>query len=203
MNESQWAQKQGKGKKYLWLVIVFAALCVAAVIFLRNNSEILWGSADQHAQKKDTARAPDVAIPEKSRTLPAAPAEKKLETVSASQGRPAAAPAGPKEVPKAAPSVSGSVLLEKITCTLVDKSRPSLRLSLALVFPENGALRQEILVKRDNLKVMVKRTLATKSMDDIVIDSLRKDLKSVINSLLENGAISDIEFKEFSLDKVE
>jgi flagellar basal body-associated protein FliL len=50
---------------------------------------------------------------------------------------------------------------------------------------------------------MVQKTLATKSMDDMVVDALRKDIRSGLNSILENGALSDIEFKEFRIDKVE
>lgn len=96
-----------------------------------------------------------------------------------------------------------TISLTGISCKLIDKSRPSILLSLSLAFPENRELESEILVKRDNLKIMVQKTLASKSLDDMVKDSLRKDIKSALNPLLENGAITDVEFKEFRIDKVE
>ena len=222
----------GKRKNYLWLVILIAVVCIAAGIFIRNNSDVLGVS---HGQNKEaTATGPHAPVPlaapkaEPKKDEPViAPVPKALRPRQwpkspgkagnqAGQSRlgaqsVAAGPAATRQSGRgprakshpAPPGAAESVPLEGRTCRLMDKSQPSIRLSLLLSFPENKALKQEILVKRDNLKVMVKKTLATKSMDDLVVDSLRNDLKSGLNSVLESGAITDIEFKEFRIEKVE
>jgi flagellar basal body-associated protein FliL len=180
MPDSQWLDHHGKRKKYLWLVICAAAVCIAAGLFIRNNSDILLA---KHAQKKEAIRQSPAA---------SAPVRQPASDQSSS-----AAPPAP------ALSAVRTISLTGISCKLIDKSRPSILLSLSLAFPENRELESEILVKRDNLKIMVQKTLASKSLDDMVKDSLRKDIKSALNPLLENGAITDVEFKEFRIDKVE
>jgi flagellar basal body-associated protein FliL len=248
MHESQWLDHHEKRKNYLWLIILIAAVCIAAGIFIRNNSDVLGVS---HRQNKETnAPVPQsvpASLPAQSTGLTAAKGEPKkdgpiiapvqsapagamaeqprekqetrqvkaaLEPKALAQAlpqpeKPAAAPvpkssmAPPSQLQASVPGGNESVPLERVVCRLMDKSQPSIRLSLLLSFPTNKALKQEILVKRDNLKVMVKKTLAAKSMDDMVVDSLRRDLKSDLNSVLENGAITDIEFKEFRIEKVE
>ena len=118
----------------------------------------------------------------------------------------AAASKGPAEPPvKNAPKPVAlrTASLNGIRCKLIDASRPAILLSLSLVFPENTELEREILMKRDDLKVLVQKTMASKSLDDMVKDSLGKDIRSALNALLENGAITNVEFKEFMIDKAE
>jgi flagellar basal body-associated protein FliL len=237
--DSQWLNHHGKRKNYLWLIILALAVCVAAALFIRNNSDFLGVSKKQkndliaaespvvsmpaHAtQAPPAAAAQQQAAPSPARPEPPKAAREPavVKPASVTKGKAATAEKTQPKTPPAAPvahaapvapvakavsaaPASESVLLDKITCRLMDKSQPSILLSLSVSFPQNKALRQEILVKRDNLKVLVKRTLATKSLDDMIVDSLRKDLESGLNSVLENGAVTDIEFKEFRIEKVE
>jgi flagellar basal body-associated protein FliL len=203
MPDSQWLDHHGKRKNYLWLVILIVALCIGAGIFIRNNSDVLGVS---HEQKKEPVATAAPVVPVAPVKQPAPAPQPRPTNPTSAPVQPAAKPqqttvASPLPVP-VTPG-NESVPLVGITCRLVDKSQPSIRLSLLLSFPPNTALKQEILVKRDNLKVMVKKTLSAKSLDDMVVDSLRRDLKSGLNSVLENGAITDIEFKEFRIEKVE
>jgi flagellar basal body-associated protein FliL len=208
--DSNWLDHHGKRKNYLWLAILVVAACVGAFIFVRNNSEVLGVSHDQKREPLAAAlpvTQPLTAPPEIQPPAPVQPQPKPaksapVEPATVPQQATAAPPATATPSPPAA-GTNESVPLEGITCSLIDKSQPSIRLSMLLSFPVNAALKQEILLKRDNLKVMVKKTLALKSLDDMVVDSLRRDLKSGLNSVLENGAITDIEFKEFRIEKVE
>jgi flagellar basal body-associated protein FliL len=215
MSESQWLDHHGRRKNYLWLVIIMAAVCIAAGIFVRNNSEVLGVSGKRSKEPPAAVQDTQKAMPAPSTAAAAAPAEPRKdvsEDVSPAKAT-AVKPPDPREIRRenvpvpaqkvSAGTVNESVPLERIACRLMDKSQPSIVLSLLLSFPVNPALKQEILVKRDNLKIMVKKTLATKSLDDMVVDSLRRDLKSGLNSVLENGEIADIEFKEFRIEKVE
>jgi flagellar basal body-associated protein FliL len=215
MPDSQWLDQRGKKKNYLWLVILAAMVCIAAGVFIRNNSDVLGAFGKQKKEAGEAipgARAPLSAL---STSAPVASHETKEmalptgENAAAKEAAEKTRETHPGAVEKkrdnaVPPAVTNeSVALEGITCRLMDKSQPSIRLSLLLSFPANKALRREILVKRDNLKVMAKRTIATKSLDDMIVDSLRRDLAAGLNSVLENGVITDIEFKEFRIDKVE
>jgi flagellar basal body-associated protein FliL len=202
MHDSQWIDRHGKRKNYLWLIIIVLAVCVAAALFIRNNSDVLGMSGSRKNERKPPVTVPlqVPTAPMHAPTQPAPVAAVKPPAEAVVKPLPKPAAAGPAA--QAARTVE-SVILDNITCRLMDKSKPSILLSLSLLFPENKALRQEILVKRDNLKVMVKKTLAAKSINDMVVDSLRRDLESGLNSVLENGAITGIEFKEFRIEKVE
>ena len=92
-----------------------------------------------------------------------------------------------------------SVVLSGIICRLITKKQPTLRISVALKFKADTDLKHELRVKRDDLRVVVQKTLSTKSLDDIIVDSLRNDVKQGMNALIEHGVILDIEFKEFTI----
>jgi len=203
MPDSQWLNHRARKKNYLWLIIIIAAIGIGAGIFIRNNSEIF---VAPDAQKKEpvSSEPPKVApTPAPRSAIPVIAPERVPQTPRPpAKASPEKSEAGSRQV-AAAPNAAGAVSLNGITCKLMDKTRPSMRLSLSLVFPKNHELEQEILMKRDDLKIMVQKTLASKSVDEIKRDSLKKDIKSALNPLLENGAITDIEFKEFRIDKVE
>jgi flagellar basal body-associated protein FliL len=95
------------------------------------------------------------------------------------------------------------MVLGDITCRLADRSKPVLRLSIEMYFPDDPGFAHELLLKRDNLKVLVRKVLSTKFLDDLVVEKLRMELRNVLNGILEKGQISDIEFRDFRIDKVE
>jgi flagellar basal body-associated protein FliL len=206
MPDSQWLNHHAKRKNYLWLIVLGAAACIAAGIFIKNNSEIFYAP---HAREK--VQAP--SVPPKVVVAPVSAAPVKLpEAVAespeagnqqAKAGSTVPRPQETKEPPAQGKDGDGEVTLNNITCRMVDKTRPSILLSLSLVFPKNQELQREILMKRDDLKIMVQKTLASKSFADMIKDSLRKDIKAALNPLLERGAVTDVEFKEFRIDKVE
>jgi flagellar basal body-associated protein FliL len=252
MSEGSWLAHQKKRNNFLWIIIIMVSTLIAAGIFLRNNSDLLWGSKNE--KKEGRGFAVGSEEPEKKEPF-AVSAEKEPSLKAFSEVQPvskktftpgiASAPAqsaftqattdvkgllekeplttkpivkqgrAPKEA--ASPSVPAqpeaqqmqaeigttSLLLSDIKCVLMDRKKPTLLLSLELYFGDNEALKKEILLKRDNLKVMVKKALVSKSLDDLVVETLRVELKKAINALLEKGKVLDIEFREFRLDKVE
>ena len=59
------------------------------------------------------------------------------------------------------------------------------------------SLGQELMLKRDDFRVIVCKVLHGKQLSEIVIDKLRRELKDGMNGLLENGGIVDVEFTDF------
>ena len=95
-----------------------------------------------------------------------------------------------------------SVTISGIACRLRDGKALRVVLSLELLFP-SGPLQREVLLKRENLKVMVQKIIAEKSMDELTVDSLREQTKRAMNRILEKGSISDVIFLNFSIEKVQ
>jgi flagellar basal body-associated protein FliL len=89
-----------------------------------------------------------------------------------------------------------SVVLEEFSCTLADRQGLQVRIALEL-FYNNPALKRELLLKRENCKTLVRKVLAGKRLDEIVVDSLRREIIDEINEILERGRIVDVEFKNF------
>ena len=90
------------------------------------------------------------------------------------------------ETPSRAPA--SSVLLPDIKCALRDRGAFKVVLSLEL-FMADDSFKREVLLKRENLKVMVQKVLAAKTLDELIIDSLRSETKTAMNALLEKNMI--------------
>jgi flagellar basal body-associated protein FliL len=229
MSDESWlSQSQKKRKKNRWTLVLISAVLVAAGIFLKNNHELLWSTkrtdkSDLNKESpvfsiKDTVKPEAglkkvaVAAPLASNPAPVAEkkaepkaetkAEKKVEKKETDLPLPGKDTVKPGAETLKAPQKS-SVLLSDIRCFLRDRKGPGLVLSLNLVIDENRLLKQELLVKKDMLKVMIKKTVSEKNFDDMKVDSLRFEIKKSLNALLENGNITDIEIKELRIDKVE
>jgi len=89
-----------------------------------------------------------------------------------------------------------SVEIPDVRCTLADPDTVIIVISLKLLF-QGAALEQEVLLKREDLKVMLRKEFAALKLSDIVVDRLRGRLKAAMNTLLEKGSIEDIEFIKF------
>jgi flagellar basal body-associated protein FliL len=233
MSDESWlSQSRKKRNKNRWTLVLILAVLVAAGIFLKNNHELLWSSkgpdkSDVNTESpvfsiKDTVKpeagsqkaavaAPLVSnhaplvekkVEPNAETKPEVKAELKALKKGTDLPLPGKDTAKPGAETFRAPQKS-SVLLSDIRCFLRDRKGPGLVLSLDLVFDENRQLKQELLVKKDMLKVMIKKTVSEKNIDDMKADSLRFKIKKSLNTLLENGKIIDIEIKELRIDKVE
>ncbi|HEX7511556.1 MAG TPA: hypothetical protein VF335_09665, partial [Chitinivibrionales bacterium] len=65
------------------------------------------------------------------------------------------------------------------------------------------AMKKEVLLKRENLKVMVQKVLAAKTLDELIVDSLRAQTKTAMNRILDRGAITDVTFRNFRIEKAQ
>ncbi len=226
MAESSWAdKKRGQSKNILWIIVGILAVGFAIGLFIRNNSDLLLSKNKKNESPVQAARESAQSAQPQNDAVFSTVEKPAVEEVKAPQEKIEQRPKDNAVVPKKAepqpiqkaveptqkivqeslPVVADlpkdSVALAGILCKLIDKTQPKLKVSLKLSFSANKDLKKEILVKRDNLKVMVQKSLSGKSLDDIVVDSLRIGLRSGLNSLLEKGQIADIEFTEFTLQQ--
>ncbi len=87
--------------------------------------------------------------------------------------------------------------IRDVHCRLADRDDFEVVVSLKLIVRQE-ALQQEILLKREDLKVVLRQVLAPKKLSDIVVEKMRAELKKEMGEILERGPIEDIEFLEFN-----
>ena len=183
MPDPNWLEsrkKRSRWKVYAVFLIIFLA---AAFIFLKNNHELLFSKRGPIAQGATHSPASKPAAAN-------APAESSGAAVTGAAKR------------SAALMKTDSVTISDIQCRLRDGKALRVVLSLKLLFP-SGPLTREILLKRENLKVMVQKTVSEKTMDELIVDSLREQTIRAMNRILEKGRIADVTFLNFSIEKVQ
>jgi len=119
--------------------------------------------------------------------------------------RAAVTPAAVKrEQPGTAPAVALRKMVEigHVVCRTVDRDDIRIVFGMRLMY-EPDALREEILEKREPIKLLVQKTIAPKSQADLVVEPLRMELAGVINSVLAGGRLADLELTDFRIEKVE
>jgi flagellar basal body-associated protein FliL len=187
MPEQSWLDiRKKRNNGYLYILVVLAIL--GAAIFLHNNRELFFSKSSGPVKKPLETDS----VTNKKTTEAAA----FLET----QNRPVEKAKEVPQTPGPAPVVF-SVELPDIQCGLLGSREFKVRVSLKL-FLAGDANKNEVLEKRENLKVMAQKVFSTKTIDELVVDSLRLETKAEMNRILEKSAIKDVEFKDFRIDKV-
>lgn len=89
-----------------------------------------------------------------------------------------------------------SLPLEGIHCNLSGADQFFVNVSLKLFF-KGVKTQKELLLKREELKVMVKKVMRGKDLSNVFVETLRDELRGEMNKIVENGSIEDIEFIDF------
>jgi flagellar basal body-associated protein FliL len=183
MSENNWLESRKKKSRRTLLIVFLVVAASASFIFIRNNRELLFSKQERPSRVivQPPPSKPAVANP------PARPSGKAVIIE--------------KNEPKASGGAD-SVTIPDFACRLRDGGALRVVLSLKLIFP-SSALKREILLKREDLKVMVQKAIAEKSMNELNVDSLRGQAKRAMNKILEKAVISDVEFRNFSIEKVQ
>lgn len=184
-----WEDKK-KSKKGIGLIIFSIAIVFIGFLIFNNfdffkqkrETESIKVEDSDKAEKE--VEASEDAKPEKEKTVQ----EEPPETASPEEDK-------ESELEPSEESVL-SIDLPTIKCALADKRGLFVQVTLKVYF-KGKQLEKEILFKRDNIKVIVKRTLLKKHLSEVVVEKLRVELKKEINVLLEQGKIEDIEFLDF------
>jgi flagellar basal body-associated protein FliL len=206
MGDSTWTHKKRKSGKWYVVIVVLLVVAVAAVIF-RNNPEL----STLYKKNNDAA----VKVP---RAAAAAAVTRPAAVVPAAPGADTAGPQAPLAAPTPVPAVRDSVKpslnpaeptlpklrrsipISGIECTLVGRKDVRVLLSLEVFF-DNDSLKDEILLKRKELGVMVQSVISRKNLDEIVVDPLRRQLRMSMNGILNRDTLIDVEFRDFRIEK--
>jgi hypothetical protein len=183
MPEQSWLESRKKNSRWYGYTVFLIIFLVAAVIFLRNNRELLFSKRGPTAQ-------------EATHTLVSKPAAANLSA------KPSGVAVTEAAKRSAALMKTDSVTISGILCRLRGDQTLRVVLSLTLLFP-SGPLKGEVLLKRENLKVMVQKTIAEKSMDELIVDTLRGQTIRAMNRILEKGCITDVTFLNFTMEKAQ
>jgi len=192
---NSWESRK-KEKRPLRLIIFAGIVLLFAGILVLNNFEVF-------LSKKDTADVDVKAA--KSEREEKKVAEEEVEEQS-EEGEKETARADTSEsgsskedTEPAQEDVVGKILtldMPSVKCVLADKKGLYIQVSLKFYF-KGKELEKEILFKRDNITLMVKKVFVKKYLSEIVVDELRAELKKEVNALLEHGKIEDVEFLDF------
>lgn len=191
-----WEDKKKK-KKPIPLIALICLLLVLGGIFIHNNFDTFVKKKEKdvsdvkiirEAEQKDkTAALEKTGKKVKKREKIAA---KKKPSIAKSQTQDSA------NVLEKSPGSMFSVHIPSVQCALADKKGLFIHIALKFYFKDE-VLNDEILFKRDDIKVMVKKVFMKKQLSEIVVDALRAELKKEVNSLLKQGQIEDVEFLDF------
>jgi flagellar basal body-associated protein FliL len=180
----------------IWIALIVLTGMVAAYIVYRNNTEVFAAKRTPAAAETVAPRSSDVR--QNGDVVPQGRNRPVRDTGAAARPIETPAPRGDSAVSATPPRLRRSVVVPDIDCTILDNGGVRVLLSLELFFDDDG-LRDEVMAKREQLKVMVRQVLSTKRMDEINVEPLRAELRVAMNRVLTGGALSDIEFRAFRI----
>lgn len=199
MSES-WEDKK-KSRKKSGLIVFLCIIVIIIGFFVFNNFIV----SDQDNGKIESLPVIDtkkIVQGDSSQWGEPVEVEDRVLKNAEQAGEQPAEPAVPEKEPEkkvekkpANPSLQ-SLDLPRVKCSLADKKGLFVQISLRIYFKKKK-LEREILFKRDNIKIVVKKILSKKSLSEVAAEPLRKELIREINNLLEKGKITDIEFLDF------
>ncbi|MBN1309663.1 MAG: hypothetical protein JXA18_17210 [Chitinispirillaceae bacterium] len=223
MKESAWeaSRRREKKKAFLFVVLLTMTLVVAFVLFL-NNRDLIGPStrqrslqAEEHAAEAAATQAEAVSIAESAGSYPAAPVSP--EAVSGDE-QPIPAQ-GTSDSPTATPPLPStgdapatkktagsdhpkffSIELPSFPCRIESRKDIVIHLSLELFFSD-GEKRTAILLRRNDIRVMVERTVWDKELSEIKIGELETQLLYNINKLFDHPDIAAVKIRNVQVEK--
>ncbi|HAJ80617.1 MAG TPA: hypothetical protein DCO75_12700 [Fibrobacteres bacterium] len=207
MSEKKSLKKRKKSNAG-YFIIILVAISAGTVIFVYNNRDMFFTGYERKSKETSAINfEPFISFINKTK----AGVLKKLKNPAENHAVVYVAPASLRHEPAPAVPLDSvekknvaplqSIQLQGIVCGLRGRNDINVVVSLDIITPE-GKTGNEALLKRENLKVMVQKVIANKTLDDLIVDSLRAQIKISMNNILENGVIADVIFREFRIDKV-
>ncbi|MFW6244530.1 MAG: hypothetical protein ACOC36_01455 [Fibrobacterota bacterium] len=96
-------------------------------------------------------------------------------------------------------SQPGSLVLSEIKCKIAGRNDLEVILTVEIFF-NNDALYQEVLFKRDDLKVMVMDVMRHKEFGAVKTETLRTEILDALNEVLEAGELERIDIRDFRVE---
>ncbi|MBN1757267.1 MAG: hypothetical protein JW863_03060 [Chitinispirillaceae bacterium] len=228
MNESSWERtRRNEQKRLLIVLLVVCPLCAVGILLYLNNRDQIGVSvtasgperfapdtADRISTTGDTAETalPDTdqrkaALTEKPQASSKKPKMTPMRTDIPEEGSPMVSEETATRPPPAS-AVSAvsekdsccSILLPTIACISENPKDVVINLSLELFFSDIEK-RSAILLRRDDVKVMVLRTMRDQQLPAMKIDELETLLQRGIAPVLPNSGITRIKIRNIQIEK--
>jgi hypothetical protein len=195
MPDTTWEESQKRDPRFrlwIWLIIILLGVSLAGIIIYNNRDyipglktpgsktvsrEVFSANAVSRAPRENPGIYDKAAVPSDER-----PFQGKQKHKNSAVGR-------------------DSVVIKDIACRVMDRNDIRIRLSVRLVFDNTGQ-RNEILVRRETMAVMVQKTLKTMSLEDVKIDKIKPVLLKEINTIYDNNVVNDIAIDNIIVEKV-
>lgn len=164
----------------MWVAAAVALVALVAVV-VRNNLDVLGpAGGDEPRESAPRRQASDAA---------GGPSF----SVAAQDS-----PAGTEPEGDPASSEPGDAMVEvtNIRCGLAADEPLTLKVSLRFHLTD-ARFREKVLMKRNELRVMVRKVFLPKRLPDIVVDDLRAELMRETVAFVGEGIVRDVEFIDF------
>ena len=220
-----WEKSKGKRKKYTQSIII-GGIVIILIVTVLNNSDVITdilGLLTNQIQKKNTGlnkvRSEKKSIlqtgaikeenfnSENDTAVQKIPADSlpvfnvaESEKNSLEEKEYVMAPNTSIEKKINSAYISEKALLsmrfKDIQCNLFNIKHFFLKISFDIYF-KGTDLQDEILLKREDIRIQVKKVFLSKGVSDIVVKPLKREITFEINKVLKKGKIKDIDFIEF------
>jgi hypothetical protein len=203
-----WGERRKKKRRSPGVVFLISAAVIVLAVFLQNNFNIFSFAVKKAEPDSTFGLAPETAPAAGDHTVEtdvsAEPAPETPHQAPAPIPEPVVTPAAhtpAATVPEPparhlSPTDHHSVPVSNILCVLAGDDRQQILVSLRLLF-KAGSLADDVLLKRDEIRVIVQKVFSTKLLNEIEVDRLRAEIRQETNRLFDGGGITDIEFDEF------
>ncbi|MBD3346951.1 MAG: hypothetical protein GF401_18005 [Chitinivibrionales bacterium] len=192
MNPSSWEKSRNK-RRPLWILLTVAGVAIIVGIFIQNNSDLFWETStkvEEDTEYSDTE--------EDSESLEFSH-DSIREAIASKVGKPSSGQGQPDMRTESSPE--RTVELNNVKCKIADRPGLAVIISIKLVY-NNSQVEDEILFKREDLRVMIYKALADKKLSEILVEKIRPEIIREVNSVLKKGKITDVIFTDFRIEKV-
>lgn len=195
MPDTTWEESQKLNKRsrlWIWLIIILLGISLAGII-IYNNRDYIPGLKTLGSKTVSREVFSAGAVSRAPRGQPgihyktAAPADEW--------------PSPGKQEHENGIKNRDSLVIKDIACRVMDRNDIRIRLSVRLLF-DKSVQRNEILVRRETMTVMVQKALKTMSLDDVKIDKIKPVLLKEINTIYDNNVVNDIVIDNIIVEKV-
>lgn len=187
MSES-WLESKNKSRKNVTIVIISTVIVSFIGLIVFNNIETATQSAPKHSSSEQKPQEAVAAHRADSAT------SVKIKETAHKQDSLLWINSNKSTIQSR--DSAYTVEVENISCAVADAQGLALKISLIL-YCNTPESEKEVLFKRDDIKVMVKKVFRDKRLSDINVDMLRAQLIQEIDNVVEQGKIKDIEFLDF------
>lgn len=184
-----WSKSRKKRKKITLVLLLVSAVVVAGIFIYNNHDFFSQGSPETAHFSVEKDEPTQQLAPPAADEKPAAEIQSEVQVA-----KPSVKEDSPK--PETERAEKYSVTIPPMRCALADRDNLVIRVSLKFLFSEES-VRDDILLKREELKVITQKVLSQKTLSDIKVNEIRAELLKAANGILENGKVDDIEFLDF------